>query len=462
MNHASYTFQSFPVAAATLVLCTIVACRSDRQPKPLTATASASSAVVRISLPSASLSATSPLAALSSAAPSSVLPRDHRPTYALARSARVTDLDREMKAVEARAQGTPGDWIHWEQLAQKALERAKLTGDYEDYGTASRALALAAQYGGGKAIAWVRANLAFTLHRLDEAEIHLDEVDKQALVPFGQRIGSASMRARLAYFRGDYDGALTRIEEIKPENRGAAEAIAEAEVLWHTGRAKEARGKLANAQSKEPKNAFLIFARGLLELEFGAYEAAQAYFQLAVTASPESWLFREHRAETLAKLGKTEDAEVAYRTLVTETEDPEFMDALADLLEARGDKTEPARLRDEATKIYDKRVAAFPEASAAHALSHYFQVAPKRTVELAERNAKARPYGDSQVQLARAYLVNDRAAEAKDVIERVLKTRWDTAELHKVASEIFDKVKDSRASAERARAKKLNPHIFNR
>jgi tetratricopeptide (TPR) repeat protein len=368
-----------------------------------------------------------------------------------------------MDTLRAAAKADPRDWLSLESIANKSIERVRLTGDYHDYAVADEALNQSFKVAPpGTGPIWVRANLDFTLHRIAQAATGLDAVEKQALVPYGQKVGAQTMRARIAYFQGRYKDSLKLLDAMKPSDITSGELVARAEVLWHTGRVEEARKVLTAAlEAKGASKAYIELAFGLLELDLGRYEEARKHYESALTLAPGTWLFEEHLAEILGKLGKLEEAETRYLDLIRRTENPEFMDALAEVYDKQKKPERAAELRKQSGPLFEERVKLFPEASAAHALPHYFVTDPARTVALAETNQKARALGESGVLLAKAYLVNNRGADAKRAIEAVLATEWNTPELHAVAAKVFEKVGDVRAKAEKAKAVAANPHVFD-
>jgi Tfp pilus assembly protein PilF len=384
-------------------------------------------------------------------------------TYALALDPVVVRLEQEMQLQRERANADPKDWIAFESIATKALDRAKVTGDYNDYKTADDALNDAFKRAiPGSGPLWTKANLDFTLHRIDATAKDLDAVEHQAVLPYAQRLGAITMRARIAYFRGSYKESLKLLGTMKPQDVSSGEYVAREEVLAHTGHVDEARKTLGAAlAAKGASTSFLELAYGLLELDAGRYEDAQKHYESALKDSPSYWLYEEHLAEILAKQGKSDAAGLHYVDLIRRTENPEFMDALAEIYEQKKETARARDLRAKAHALFEERLQMFPEASAGHALEHYFSYDPKRTIELALQNQKTRPYGDSGVLLAKAYLVNDKLPEAKAAIEAVLATEWNTPRLHAVAAQIFEKLKDPRASAERKKALAMNPHIFD-
>lgn len=162
---------------------------------------------------------------------------------------------------------------------------------------------------------------------------------------------------------------------------------------------------------------------------------------------------------TLRGQGHEEDARLLYIDIIDRTGNPEYMDAVADIYAARHDMINARRWTVRARAVYEERLALYPEAAGGHALDHFLQHDPARAVQLAEINRDARPGGEAQVKLAEAYLGVGRVDDARETIERVLATDWNTAELHVVAARIYQRAGSSaRASEERQRAVLLNPH----
>jgi tetratricopeptide (TPR) repeat protein len=308
---------------------------------------------------------------------------------------------------------------------------------------------------------WVRANLDFTLHRIEATATDLDAVEKMSIIPYAQRVGAKAMRARVAYFRGQYADALKGLAALKPADWSTGEYSARAEILAHTGHVDEARAELDRGiKDKKASAGFLHFAYGLLELDAGRYAEAQKHYEAALNDAPNYWVYEEHLAEILAKQGKLDDAGHRYLALIQKTENPEFMDALADIYAKKHEAEKERELRTRAHALFEQRVRLFPEASAGHALAHYFVHDTEKSVTLAETNRTTRPYGESWVLLAKSYMLVGRQADAQKTIEAVLATTWDTAETHKVASEVFAKSNQALATSERAKALKRNPLIF--
>jgi tetratricopeptide (TPR) repeat protein len=325
-----------------------------------------------------------------------------------------TDYELELKRIDAK-------------LAEKPLfayQRAALTGDFNDFRAAERAIeqAFAAQ-GPTADLLLLRANFNFKLHRLDAAESDLRVLDAE--IP-----GVAALRADLAFQRGRYDDA----------RRGYTREVAlagkwddYARLAWLQSRTGDVAGadrSYAQAEEqisvKEMRSyAWVELQRGLLSFERGRYEEALAHYRKAERAYSGYWLIEEHVAEVLDKLGKRSEAIALYEKIVAATHNPEYVNALARIT-GRGD------LYAEADRLNAVRFALYPEAAIGHVIRDALARPTARPdlVQLAARNVALRPNAESKLLLARALLkVNDRAAAAKLVDEIVKTTPWRTAEL---------------------------------
>ena len=77
---------------------------------------------------------------------------------------------------------------------------------------------------------------------------------------------------------------------------------------------------------------------------------------------------------------------------------------------------------------------------------------------LQEALAAARPGGDAQVSLARAYLKAGQPAEALPVVERALASPYRTARLHDVAAQTYAALgRTKEADEQAALCKAMNP-----
>jgi len=374
-----------------------------------------------------------------------------------------------ISAHETAALRYSNDWAREERLSFAYADRAKLTGDYDDYVRAQEALERAFGVAGeGVGPFMSRAYLNFTLHRLDRAEADLDTVEGAALVTATTRNQAMALRADIAFHRGEFEEAerLHRLSERVQETPASAFRVAYD--LWQTGRWQQADNWLETAAERvlpsDPRTAaWMSLQRGLMDLDRGRYTDALAHYQMADEQFGGWWLVQEHIAEIQVCLGQLDDAERRYRAVVEQTGNPELMDALADLLEERGEAAEATVFRARALATFERQLEQLPEAAYGHALEHFLaHGTPERALELAEANFALRPGGEATVRLSQALLRSGRASDARERLGPLLETTYDTAELHATAAVVFRAAGDAVLANDQERlAEAINPDAMD-
>jgi tetratricopeptide (TPR) repeat protein len=344
----------------------------------------------------------------------------------------------------AAAAGAPNQWLMHEILASEYLAKAQLSGSYDDYAAAERALDDAfkvAVTGSGPHL--VRASLEFTMHRLAGAERQLDAIDRYVVPPDrAERAEIAAMRGDIAFYRGQYKQALAyygQADALVPDAASFRRAIHAA----RTGNPDRALAYFDQSEkayrSPTPQTrAYLELQRGIVQLDRGKLDEALEHFRIADRLFPGRWLFEEHIAEVLTRQGKISEAETLYRDIIRRTGHPEFVDALAGIAAAKGDTATAARLYAQSSTIWARRLKQFPEATYGHAVDHC--IAKKDwpcALQLAQKNHQARPFGEAKIALARALLGSGQISQARAMIETVLASPWRTADLHRAATDIY-------------------------
>ena len=348
--------------------------------------------------------------------------------------------DAAVASADASARLRGDEWLILETLARGYMRRGRLTGDYADYAAAQRTLDRAfavAPAGAGPHMA--QAVLAFTMHRLADAERFLAAMDRYAVPPdAGDRADMTSMRGDIAFYRGDYAGALARYREAAAIDPAAGNDFRFAVYYAKTGDVDRAKAYFDRVEKglrwPTPQARSGVYLQlGILELDRGRLDDALHQFRRADAALPGNWLVEEHIAETLALKGEPATARRMYESIVDRTGHPEFMDALAELARQRGDAAAEAAWTARARRAWEQRLKLFPEAAYGHAIDHFAAAGDSgRALDLARRNHQARPYGDSKIALAKALLDAGRPAEAKRLIEAVRASPWRTTELEAV------------------------------
>lgn len=378
-------------------------------------------------------------------------------TYAQEKAA----LDEAIAKGESLVASRPDDGLLPLEVAGLLLERARLTGDYGDFGRAAAVLAAKAPSAGAAAAhCLLSARLDYTLHRLAAAGKRL-----AACPPQADALEAASLAADIDFHSGRYREAEATYRRLVNGPGLPGHYVRLALHRAKTGAPGEAAALLEAAERRyhgtsATMRAWLKLQRAIVAMDRGRLDEALAILRLAQDAMPGWWLVDEHVAEVLALQGEDGKALAIYRDVVARTGMPEYRDALADLEEKAGRREVAATLRREARAAYEARLTAFPEAAAGHALDHFLgdAAAANRALELALANHRTRPAGEAAIALARAYLGVGQPARAEALLRQEHARGWDTAESHWVLAEALAKRGNDRAAqASREAALARNP-----
>ncbi|WP_157572476.1 tetratricopeptide repeat protein [Nevskia soli] len=363
-------------------------------------------------------------------------------------------------------QRSPNEVSDREALSLALLQKALLTSNFQDYADADRAMADAfAISDDAHAPLLSRLHLNLVLHRLPQAEADRARLASRFLV--ADTAGFAGESAELAFQQGRYAEALAGFHRSLAIQEGLFSLFRLA--IWYarTGDCFEAAALIDRAEKQDHSDtpylhAWLELQHGLLLLDRGRWEQADEYFYHAESLLPGWWLPRSRHAQVLALKGEREEAQALYETLVTETGDPEFMDAVARLRRVGPDPASAAPWIQRAAAVHRQRLALLPEAEYAHALEHELWFGhPEQALDLAQRNAELRPNGEARTLLAEALYKAGKTAEAQHEIEAVLATAWNTAESHAIAAQIAAALgQREEADRQQALAIDLNPRAF--
>lgn len=378
-------------------------------------------------------------------------------------AAALAALEQQRTALQAEAARYSDSWALPEQLVSLHLQLLQLTGDYRHYREAAAALAEAETRAGPAAAALcaTQVALAFSQHRIAEAAAIHSRCNPSSDTAQARL---AEIGAAIPYYQGDYPAAFAAHRALLAGQPRIAVLARLAQLHFVSGHREEALALLDRAERSHHGDdaqlkAWLLLQRAIIELESGRWEDARAWLLAAERAFPGWWLIREHLAEIHALLGEDEAALREYAAVVEETGHPEFMDAMAELLQARGDEAGAQSWIAKARARHDERMALLPEASYGHGLDHFLQHGkPAEALALARKNHALRPYGEAQIQLAEALLRAGERREAERLLRKALASGWRTAELHAVAAQVFAASgQRAEAAQQRAQALALNP-----
>jgi tetratricopeptide (TPR) repeat protein len=360
---------------------------------------------------------------------------------AVAVPARSSSYDAEIARLEAQideAATAPVDLESATKHAFFSYRKATLTGEYADFQAAEKAIEAAiAAVGPSEDLLFLEASFHFRVHRLARA--------RETLARMGERAGAPRMRAfaaDLAYQEGRYaevgEGYRAALRHARTWDNLARLAFFES----RTGNLAAAEKLYLEAQDeltvKEMRSwAWVELQRGLLDLDFGRPAKALEHYRRAEEGYSGWWLIEEHIAEALGQLGRRQEAIELYRRILEKNRSPEFLSALAALLE-ESDPAAAAELDREALASFEKQSALYPEAALGHYLEHRLdRGAPDRgLLEMARRNVALRPGGEARLLLARAYAKMGESELAKEELEAIEATPWRMPELKQLRAEL--------------------------
>lgn len=371
-------------------------------------------------------------------------------------------LDRSQKEVEKLATKAPKSRMHRERLAGLFIQRARLTGSYEDYAKAESAIADAFELAPSGSTFMLRAKLHYTLHRLPEGRRDFEEAKRKTQPTPDATAGIKAFEGNFALQAGDDESAGAAFEASLAVKRTTSNLSSAAVFEWKTGHFDTAeelfREALAAYKGKamEPR-AWLHLNLGLLDLDRGRYDDALVHYREAESFLTGYWLIEEHIAEILTLQGKTEEAKQLYLDIIARTNNPEFMDAMAGIAFEAGDDAAGKEWVEKARKRYEEQTAKYPEAAYGHALGHYLEFGNDTgfVLELAQKNYDLRPNLEASIMLAQAHLKAGDAAAARKSLAKILKSKFKSAELYATAAEVhaqLGQAKKAQTFIEKAKA----------
>jgi tetratricopeptide (TPR) repeat protein len=342
-------------------------------------------------------------------------------------------------------------------------ERARLTGDYNDYLKAQALLDVAAAHMNKASFPCIAyAKLHYTLHRLQAASAALDACPAMA-----DRVEIGGLRGDIAFYSGHYKEAEETYRALVNQVGTSQQYFRLAVLRNKMGSPGEAAALLEAAEKRyhggsATMKAWFKVQRGLVAWDRGQIDEALAMYAFATDELPGWWLIDEQVAEARRLNGDTAAAKVLYEGIIKRNGLPEHMDELARFLREGTAPESATEWIKRAEAIYRERLKALPEASVGHAVDHFLQFGtPAEALVLARRNAELRPYGDAQIALAAALFRAGQASAAADWIARVEASGWDTAQLHAIAAQINAGLgRAAAADAQRAKAIDMNRHAM--
>ncbi|MDZ7588181.1 MAG: hypothetical protein U5J78_03130 [Parasphingorhabdus sp.] len=371
---------------------------------------------------------------------------------------------------QERVRRAPDQWAYQESRALSAFVRAQLTGSFDDYAAATAAIDIAmaeAPKSAGPALSNAVINLS--VHRNARAAAALSIMDGFVVPPDpADTAEAAALRGDIAFYNGQYAAALRLYKKAAVTSGGTRQTFRLANWYKHLGQPDRAASIFRGGASVETGRTPQLFSTYLLQLGSialmdGRWSEAERYFARANAVFPGYWLAQAHLAQMLAVRGDMAGAKDLYLDILSKQSVPEVMDALASLYRSQGQAAEAREWADGAAAIWNRRLQLLPEAAYGHAVEHELALGdPARALMFARKDYAQRPFGETATMLGWALLANNKAEEARAVLEGVNATGWTSASTHAALAEAYALLGRGKASdAERDAATALNPKIFD-
>ncbi|HEU5459503.1 MAG TPA: tetratricopeptide repeat protein, partial [Pyrinomonadaceae bacterium] len=262
--------------------------------------------------------------------------------------AKRTDFENELERIRqglaelnGSAMDIPVDSARVSRLAYLQYQHASLTGNLDALGDADATLDYAIRHLGPSGdLYFLKANIHFKLHRLDDVEQDL-QLGRDLLLSTPGR----ALKADFDFQKGRYQAAQAEYETLIEEERTWDALARLAHFHFKMGDLEKADGLFDEAvdelTAKEMRHySWLELQRGVLDLSRGRYEQARQHYERADRAYSGHWLVQEHLAELAGAEEKFDDAERLYRDVVERVPRPDFQQALGELYLTIGKTTQ--------------------------------------------------------------------------------------------------------------------------
>ena len=384
----------------------------------------------------------------------------------------LSNLDHKLSALKRRYQRQPTVPQALVGYASQLYARGQIYGDLDEVAQALKIVETGLKTSPNAVkLRLLRAQIASTLHRVDITRRELNWI--QALFakpPYPQGVALEliqTMRADLELETGQNVAAhLSKME------RGYQSLSFDGFV--RAARAREQKGQVTLAQryygqaERHFKDvapipiAWLNVQRGLMAMHSGDFKSAQLFFKTAYSRCPQYPMAAEHLAEIEGRLGHFERSVELYQSVIRQTQNPEFMAALAEIYLEHKRQADAQALIEHARKRFDALERRYPNAMSGHAADFFLGLgeAPSRGLKLLLRNYKLRPNARAAQMLADALISAQRLQEASPLVKQSLESPIEFAEKHWTAARLALVLgQRERSLKHQARARTLNPRI---
>ena len=283
-----------------------------------------------------------------------------------------------------------------------------------------------------------RAAMHLTLHQFSRASYDIERAEQLGNDPPILWL----LQGELYWNLGDYNKAQGLIKKAANQAPNLRSMTRLAIFYFRTGRYEEAQ-KIFNDAEKHIdvtnpiQTAWYYVQWGITYLDHQQFTQAETYFRQATSIAPNYVLALEHLAETLASQGKITESIGYYQHVLTLSNSPEFVSALADVYKEQGDTEKANTLAEQAKTAYDELLAFFPEAMYQHAADFYHAYGEHQTaLKLLKSNTSLRPNSESYHLLAQAQWTMGQTAQAQQSLLQALKGPLISPELCQLGAQV--------------------------
>jgi tetratricopeptide (TPR) repeat protein len=286
---------------------------------------------------------------------------------------------------------------------------------------------------------FIKANLAFQLHRLEDVRRNLEAVPSLLTSAEGQ-----ALKADLDFQEGRYQEARKGYESVVADNRTwdnlarlayfeakLGDAVLADRLYWEAG---------DELTAKEMRSyCWVELQRGLLDLAHGRYNDADAHYRRADQAYSGYWLVTEHMAELLAAQGEFREAAALYEEVVVQVPRPDLQQALGQLYALLGRHARAKSWRVIARTAYLQSVRR-GGVHYYHHLTDFYSDVPEHgaeAVKWARKDITVRENFSTQAALAWALYRYGQFAEALEAVNHALSSGVKDAHLFLQAATIY-------------------------
>ncbi len=286
---------------------------------------------------------------------------------------------------------------------------------------------------------FLKANLAFKLHRLGDVRRHLAADGALLAGTQGQ-----ALLADLDFQEGRYPQAKKGYQDVIARDRTWDNLARLAHFEFKMGDTAAADQLFEEAEdeltAKEMRSyAWLELQRGLLDLAHGRHDETAAHYQRAEQAYTGHWLTAEHRAELLGAQGRYDEAAALYQDVVERAPKPEIQQAFGELLTVMG-------RHEQAEDWLAKAFAGYIEGRRRGGVHYYHHLVDfyadvrkdgAKAVDWARRDIALRDNFSTQAALAWALYRNGQLGEALNRMNQALSSGAKSAHLFSQAAAVF-------------------------